>query len=445
MLRDVLASRFRVGQLIAWLTLAAAAGPPASAAVIDATPGDYRQKIPALQPGDTLRLAAGTYSRMTINDLNGRPDQWIVIEGPSDGQPALIAGESCCNTVQIRRSSYLIIRNLTIDSLGIAGLDGINAKDGISHHVVIENNHIRGVGGSQQTVGISTKSPAWGWVVRGNTIVEPGTGMYFGNSDGSAPFIAGVVEHNLVSRPIGYGIQVKHQNPYSLAEAPAGPNKTIIRHNVIIKDDRPSPDGDRPNLLVGSFPASGMGSSDSYEIHGNFFFGNPRESLIQASGRVVIHDNILVGPASTPSAILLMDHNGPLEVAYLYNNTIFGTDRGIRLGSAPRTDHLLLGNAILAQEPISGSVTKQRDNVMDSIDRAHHYFKNPTRSLGEMDFYPRTGELQGPPLDYPAAFSSHSGSGYDFNGRDKGAYRFRGAYAGDGENPGWRLDAGLKP
>ena len=32
----------------------------------------------------------------------------------------------------------------------------------------------------------------------------------------------------------------------------------------------------------------------------------------------------------------------------------------------------------------------------------------------------------------------------DFNSMSKGGFTFRGAYAGEGENPGWQIDAGNK-
>jgi hypothetical protein len=413
------------------------------AAVIDANPSDYKQKIASLTPGDTLRLAAGTYTRLTLADLNGLPGAPITIQGAVAG--TLIVGESCCNTVQIQRCSYVAIKGLTIDSLGMDGIDGINAKDGASHDILIEGNTIQGVGGSQQTVGISTKSIAWNWIVRGNTIDQPGTGMYFGNSDGTMPFIAGIIEDNLVVHPEGYAIQVKQQLPYADANAPSGPSSTIIRNNVLIKDDRPSGDGDRPNLLVDGFPDSGQGSADLYEIYGNFIFHNPRESLVQASGRVAIHDNVLVGAGAGQTAVYLADHNAPLKVAYVYNNTIYGGANGIRFASAARENDLVLGNAVFADQPISGSIANVRDNIVDAIAQAPTYVAAPAYTLGTMDFYPRPGRLEGPALTYPAAVKLEADWSKDFNGTDKQTGTFRGAYAGSGTNPGWRLDQGIKP
>ncbi len=428
--------------LLGALVAVALLSTPGFAAVIQADPSDYRSKIADLEPGDTLQLTPGTYVRLYLSNINGTAQNRIVIEGPAD-RTAIIEGESGKNTVQLERCSFLTLRNLTIDSLGISGPNGINAKGGPSHDITVENNLIRGVGGGQQTVGISTKDAAWNWVIRGNTILEAGTGIYLGNSDGTDPFINGLIENNLIVDTIGYNMQIKHQNPYDLPQAPQGPNRTIIRNNTFIKDGRPSPNGNRPNLLVGPFPSSGQGSSDMYEVYGNFFYNNPRESLFQASGRVAIHDNVFVdAPGGT--AIYLTDHNGPLDIAYVYNNTIYGGGRGIRFNNSARVDHEVVGNLIFSPTGISGNYSNSRDNLIDDVENAGLYVQNPSLVLGAMDFYPRSGQGQGTDLAYPASFRQHADYNLDFNGDSKGGFRFRGAYAGDGQNPGWQLDRGIK-
>jgi hypothetical protein len=140
-----------------------------AAAEIDASPSNYRTRLSALKPGDTLRLAPGNYSRLPITGLNGAPDAWIAIIGPASGSPAVIFGAPGNNTVEILNSSYLAIENLRIDSRGIPGAFGISAReheDNLTHHIRIEGNILVGQNGGQQTDGISTKTPTWGWIIR---------------------------------------------------------------------------------------------------------------------------------------------------------------------------------------------------------------------------------------------------------------------------------------
>ena len=58
-------------------------------------------------------------------------------------------------------------------------------------------------------------------------------------------------------------------------------------------------------------------------------------------------------------------------------------------------------------------------------------------------FYKKEAPAKGSPLDL-SPFASELDFDRDFNGLSKGARYFRGAYAGDGSNPGWRLRAEIK-
>lgn len=410
------------------------------AAVFEGNPSNYRGLLGQLEPGDTLQLQAGEYDRLSISDLHGTRENWITISGPAEGV-ARILSDPCCNTVQIRRSSFVRVRQLVIDSGGNAGLDGINIKDGASHDLAIESNLITGVGGSQQTVGISTKSTVWNLQIRGNVIMEPGTGMYFGDSNGGAPFVAGVIEHNLVVNSIGYGMQIKHQNPYSLDEL-SGPQSTVVRHNVFIKDDRTSSDGSRPNLLLGTFPDQGQGATDLYEVYGNFIYHNSREALIQASGRVAIHHNLLVGMGAAQTGIFLTDHNGPLKFAQVFRNTIYGDGEGIRLNTAARESDFVFGNVIFGSRGVTGIYSRAEANLHMPPTIADNYLQAPSAVLGEMNFRPTMSSslLTGQPA-LPAEFANLTDVGRDFDGRDA-SLRFIGAYAGG--SPAWQPAATVK-
>jgi hypothetical protein len=419
-------------------------------AVVSADPSNYRARLRDLKPGDTLRLAAANYTRLYVNGLNGTPDAWITITGPDSGPPAVILGEEEHNTVEILNSSYLAIENLRIDSRGIPGAFGISARGGdenVTHDIRIEGNTLVGQNGGQQTDGISTKIPTWGWVIRYNQILGAGTGLYLGDSDGTQPFVNGLIEHNLIRDTIGYNLQIKDQNSIpDIPGMPGGPTSTIIRHNVFIKNDQPSPDGDRPNLLVSAFPSTGRGSMNMYEIYGNYFLHNRREALFQGSGRVSLHDNVFVdGPDSYPAVVLRAQKN-PLKVALVYNNTVYTSGKGIYFGTRAQTYDAVVGNLVFSPVPISGQIIQQSDNVVAPVARAPAYVKSPAFA-GAMDFYPLGGQCQGGPLDL-SSFDTDTDFSLDFNGaskvRAKGSTVYRGAYAGEGSNPGWTLAADMK-
>jgi hypothetical protein len=411
-----------------------------------ADPSTYAAVVPTLQPGETLTLAAGTYvGNLNLSNLHGTPSAWITVQGPASGPPAVFLADEAHNTVEITNCSYLAVKHLTLDGQNLDGPFGVSSKNGLSnvtHDILIEGCTIQDYDGGQSTVGISTKTPTWGWTIRGNRIVNAGTGVYLGNSDGNDPFVAGVIEGNLIQNPAGYCMQIKYQNPRpSIPGMPNGDNVTLIRNNVFIKTDAPSPDGDRPNLLVGGFPNTGPGSNDLYEIYGNFFYHNPRESLFQGSGRVSVHDNVFVDVAGT--AILLSNHDLPLKRAHVYNNTIYAAGEGIYFGSLASQGAAVVGNVVFSPLPIGGSAPAPQDNLVDLPENAPSYVKAASSTLGVMDFYPLPGKCQGPTLDL-SPFADQTDVAADFNGTSKGSFTFRGAYAGEGRNPGWALAAGLK-
>jgi hypothetical protein len=264
------------------------------------------------------------------------------------------------------------------------------------------------------------------------------------------PFVAGVIENNLVADTIGYNMEIKHQTSLpAIPGMPLEPTVTVVRNNVFIKDDRPSEDGDRPNVLIGPVPFTGPGSLNSYELYGNVFFHNHREALLQAAGRVSVHDNIFVdGPYSYP-AIVFRNQYGPVKVAYFYNNTVLTSGRGLYFGHRATLGDGVVGNAIFASTPaISGNVMVQTDNLVDSVENASRYLRKPSFEIGSIDLFPLHDRCQGAPIDL-SAFRSDSAFTRDFNGRpkaqSKGAVVYRGAYAADAVNPGWQVQRAFKP
>jgi MYXO-CTERM domain-containing protein len=424
----------------------------ASAADFPADPSTYLTEVAKLGPGDTLKLAPGDYtSGLNLFDMNGAAGSPIVIEGPASGAPARFLGKSGKNTIDIKNSSFLTLRDLVLDGQDIDGIDAIKAGGQATdwaHDITIEGCTITGHDGggtSQQTVGISTKIVTWGWVIRGNVIDGAGTGAYLGNSDGTRAFIGGLIEGNLFKKTLGYNMQIKHQLDRQQSDVPSVPTDTrvtIIRHNVFIKQNLPSPDGARPNLLADGFPDSGPGSDDHYEIYGNFFFHNDDDALFQGNGRIHFHDNVLVD--SKNPGVRLVNHSGKTVIdALVYDNTIYDVSTGISFGNAPSGTSLVVGNAVFAATAMSG-VTGAVDNVTGTAADAASYVVNPNKTLGQMDFYPKAGSgLKGAAMDLSGA-NGDADYDRDFNGTTRD-FTYRGAYQGEGTNPGWALTGEKKP
>jgi hypothetical protein len=422
------------------LALGAVAPRPAGAADVTADPGTYQAALSRLRPGDTLHLAGGAYPNgLTVVSLNGTPGAPITITGPTSGAAAVIQGRSCCNTISLTAVSYLVIENLEVDNLGLS-VDALKAESstiGI-HHVTVENLYLHGFGLDQQLVGVNTKATAWDWVVRGNRIEQAGTGMYFGNSDGSAPFVRGTIEFNVVIDPLGYAVQVKFQNPRpSLPGMPPDGSSTIIRHNVFAKATNASMGiNARPNLLVDHWPLSGVGQNDLYEIYGNFLYQNESdtETLFQGEGNVAFHDNLLVNTFAG-GGVAIHPHNDVPKRMLVYHNTVYSAQGGIQLtGADTNYPQLIVANAIFAGTPLN-AVATVRDNITDTFTNAALYLTAPAAPLGMLDLYPLAGQLSGAPVDL-SQFQGLIDAEVDFNGVARGT-TFRGAYEGQGMNPGW--------
>lgn len=434
----------RSGALLAILLAAASTatvGPRAVADELHADPSTYRELLARLRPGDTLLLGSGTYRRgLSLRHVAGTAADPIVISGPADRSATFLA-DDCCNTVQLESVAFIEIRNLTLDGAGTNRSFGVDSR-GPCHDVTIENLKIVHYGANQQVVGISTKGPAWNWVIRRNEIVAAGTGMYLGNSDGTAPFVNGRVEHNLIVGSTGYAIQIKHQveRPLNIG-LPAGASSTLIRHNVLGKQGAGDAGRDaRPTLLVGHFPLLGPGAQDRYEIYGNFLYENPHEALFQGEGNLVLHDNLFV--SSTGDAIRVVEHHARPRAVAVFHNTVVAAGRGILVEDAePGYPRLIAANAVFSGQPITGPA--QFANVTGGYASAAQFLAEPLGPLGRLDLYPRPGgmRLGAVRLELPAGLVDAT---FDFDGRLR-RESYAGAYAGEGTNPGWRLALRVKP
>lgn len=423
----------------------------ANAQIIHANPSNYSALVTDLQPGDTLLFEPGIYtSQLKIFNLIGTANNPIILIGQNE--KTIFQGNACCNTVSIKSSAFVELHNIQIDGLNIPYIDAIKAEGTAgnwAHHIMLDSIHIIGHGGDQQTVGISTKCTTWDWIIRHCTIIGAGTGMYLGNSDGSAPFVNGLIEYNVILHTIGYNMEIKHQN-VNLRTIPGMTlnGKTIIRHNVFSKAENASTGGSaRPNVLVGNFPATGDGANDFYEIYGNFFWQNPVESLFQGTGNIAFYNNICVNQAGG-TGVTFQNHNSfaPRKI-HVFHNTIIGDQIwGIRLmDTDPAYQKYVIGNAVFSDHPtpiriIGDGVlsTQVEDNITSIIANADNYITNTSADIELIDVFPPIGSLLKSTLIQSGLFNGFSDVQYDFNGNERD-WTYRGAYTGQGINPGWKL------
>lgn len=352
-------------------------------------PDSYYVRLKQLQPGDYLHLKPGIYRRgLPIHHLQGNNLAPIIISGSTNPSPVIFLGRQGHNTVSIINSSHVTIRNLVIDGIGLP-VDGIKCEGHANwaHHITLENLQIYGHDHNQGIVAISTKCPAWNWIIRNNIIKYAGTGIYLGNSDGSAPFIAGLIEHNLITHTMGYNLQIKHQLP-----RPKIPNiltekqHTIIRHNVFSKAERSSThQAARPNLLVGHWPAYGSGRDDEYLIYGNFFYQNTTESLFQGEGRIAFYNNLLVNHQG--NAVRIQSRSDQPDDISIFFNTIVTSGAGI-ITSNPRnksaSPYQITHNAIFAGKP-QPKLGLAKNNLVYDYQLAQQYLIQPYLPPGQLN------------------------------------------------------------
>lgn len=326
----------------------------AAAADYRADAGNYRDQLRRLQPGDRLLLEPGDYLQgLPLHRLSGLAGQPIVIEAADPSAPPRFIARPRANTVSLVDVRHVVVRHLELDGRNLP-VDAVKAE-GHSRYadfVTLEHLHIHDHAASQQTVGISTKCPAFGWVVRHNRIERVGTGMYFGDSDGSDPFVAGVIEGNRISRTLGYNLQIKHQK----IRPPGGADRrdTVIRYNVFSKQDAlPGPLA-RPNLLLGHVPLTGAGSEDRYLVYGNLFLHNPSEALLQAEGRVAVYDNVFINGSG--DAVRIQPHNDVPRDMAIFSNTVLASGTGIRVrqGEGMSYRQRVVMNVVAAAPPVLG-------------------------------------------------------------------------------------------
>jgi len=347
------------------------------------------------------------------------------------------------NTVEINACSHLTLRNAKIDGLKLDDPIAIRLKGG-GHHITLERLTI-----VSTTIGIEmAMGRYWDCTVRGCTIRETRTGMYIGQWQGKDPFARLVVENNLIVDPTGYCAQFKPQlsRPENMPEGP-----TIIRNNVFVKTRNAgfgelSSPGGRPCLNINPVPASGRGSNDMYLVYGNVFYQNHmNDALFQGAGNIALYNNLFVNELGSTDAVNFQKHvNGKIRKLWVFGNTVVCKGTGIHIGGTDDKDLHVFGNAVFAGKPLALSASVQAgDNLTAAYADAAGLLNAPFAKIGELDLFPKAGKLAiAKDLDW-SGVKEFKDWDLDFNGarREKPFY---GAYAGEGRDPGWKLELGIK-
>ena len=419
----------------------------AIATVQIAGPADFRNILSGLEAGDTLYLSPGNYTQsLRIENLLGSTQQPILIAGQPGLAKPVFLGNACCNTVSLKLSAYIYLKDIICNGQNIVGIDAIKAEggsNGWTHHIVVEGFEINNYGADQQNVGVSTKCPSWDWWVHHNVITGAGTGMYFGDSDGEQPFANSLIEYNLVQNTVGYNCQVKHQNlnTRNLTIGMPASGKTTIRYNVFSKAQNASSGSSaRPNLLVGNFPASGNGANDYYEIYGNIFFQNPFEALFQGTGNLGFYDNLLYNSVGG-AGISIQSHNGfqPRDIDVFFNTILVSGGSGISF-SGVNTSYLqrAWANAVFSPTAISGG--QQTENITGTFAQASQFLNAPSLPITSMDLTPQITMLDIAGINL-AVLAKYADYDSDFDGVMRDGTR-AGAYQNN--SPLWPLQLGIR-
>ena len=411
---------------VAWL-------PALRAETVQAGSKDYVVKVGQLKPGDTLVLEAGVYADLLrLVGLHGRPGEPITITGPEKPLEAVFVGMRGTNTLELADASWLVVKKLTFDGKNIAD-DAIKANDGQRrpvHHITLEDNTIRNHGNLQAFVGINAQAPCWDWVIRGNTILGAGTGIYLGTSDGVCPFVHGLIEYNLIQNPKGYCLQIKHQNARPDIEGmPTAPTATIIRYNIFAKDAVVGEIGPRPNVLLDGFPDDGPGSRDRYHVYGNVFFSNPREALFQGTGRISFHDNVLV--SSKLAAVSIQPHSGknPRSIR-IYHNTVLTDGEAIQVsGAADNAEVVVAGNLLASAMVRGGARLRLGSNIILGMGQSGLVFASLSSMADKLDLQPRERVAAPFPAAVRALFTDEIDSGIDLVRTRKRDWDYCGAFS----------------
>jgi len=123
------------------------AAPSGSTVVKVATVGELRAALKDVQPGTTIRVAPGSYSRgFYLGNVHGTAEAPVIIKAETPLLPPEFSGRG--EGAKVSSCSYITLSGLTFQGFGT---NGINVDDGgdntrPSHHIILEKLNILDIG-----------------------------------------------------------------------------------------------------------------------------------------------------------------------------------------------------------------------------------------------------------------------------------------------------------
>jgi hypothetical protein len=175
-----------------------------------------RRAVREAKPGDTIKIAPGTYQGGVFGSPKGTKDRRITIEAADPKGPPLIRGGTNC--VHLAGAAYVTVRNLKL--AGASG-NGLNVDDGgtetPARGVVIEGLHVEDIGPKGNCDGIKL-SGLVEFAVRDCTVTGWG-----GNAIDLVGCSEGVIEKCIIRGKDGFA-------PSTGPQMKGGSSKVTVRH-----------------------------------------------------------------------------------------------------------------------------------------------------------------------------------------------------------------------
>ncbi len=420
---------------------------PLAAAIVNVTPTSNWVSIlnnaSALQPGDELVFAAGTYSTSSRLSLGfrGTAAQGITLRPAAGANVIITRPNQNQNTLNLEGAQYLTLEGFDITG-GSAGIR-INSGNGFqSKFITLDGNHIHHVGNAAISANVGGNSYQGMHFLNNeldHTSAE-GEGMYLGCNNNDCQFFDSVIEQNYIhhtngpSVTQGDGIELK-----------LGSYNNLVRNNVIH-------DTGFPGILA--YGTSGNGAPNVFE--GNVVWGSDNET-VQIASDAIVRNNLIF--ASSGGSFLSQNHQAatPGNLTLVNNTIIADTQNAISINSSVTAPIVIANNAIYSrtnralQLPGLNNITLSGNVGSGSVSPG--LSQTQFNSTGNLvtDFLGL--DWTGPGRNaFPALASKLIGAGNatlqptdDFNATSRTGSNDAGAYVFDpAGNPGWAVGEGFK-